>query len=237
MTGQFGTADMHMHTNISDGAANVREVLAQVARVGLDVIAITDHDRLDASLWAYEHQDDYPFEIVPGCEVTAYDAHVLAWWVTERIPMRLSLEETTQAIHEAGGVAVLAHPFHVFVEETKRGWERYRSNPQIIADGGFDGIEVVNAGNILLGANAYAKHFTRNFDVARIGNSDAHTLNVIGSAQTHFPGKTAADLRRAVDQRQTRPIGGLWPPQGFASYILNAMTGKIVYEPAEPETA
>jgi predicted metal-dependent phosphoesterase TrpH len=45
----------------------VRELLdymAQQAR--LDVIAITDHDVLDASLWAYQHRASYPFDIVPG---------------------------------------------------------------------------------------------------------------------------------------------------------------------------
>ena len=106
-----GRADIHMHTNASDGLPTAKEVLDNVAKRGhLDVMAITDHDVLDASLWAYEQRSKYTFDIIPGVEVTARGGHVLGLWVTKPIPIQLSIIETVDAIHEQGGVAILAHP-------------------------------------------------------------------------------------------------------------------------------
>jgi predicted metal-dependent phosphoesterase TrpH len=88
-----------MHTTASDGLSSVQELLNDVARRGhLNVIAITDHDTLDASLWAYEQNQRYAFDIVPGVEVSSQEGHVLALWVTHPVPMGLSLRaciETT----------------------------------------------------------------------------------------------------------------------------------------------
>jgi predicted metal-dependent phosphoesterase TrpH len=47
------------------------------AQQRLDVIAITDHDTLEASLWAYERRQNYPFDIVPGVEISIRGGHVL----------------------------------------------------------------------------------------------------------------------------------------------------------------
>src|SRR5690606_38677341 len=123
---QRGTADLHIHTSASDGYASVQAVMAHVGkRTRLDVVAITDHDVLDASLWAYEHRDEFRFDVIPGVEVTAYDAHVLGLWVTQPIPRRMSLAETVAAIHEQRGLAILAHPFELFVAP-RAAWRYYK---------------------------------------------------------------------------------------------------------------
>jgi predicted metal-dependent phosphoesterase TrpH len=111
-TQRLGRADVHMHTSASDGLPSVRELLDYVAQRGhLDVIAITDHDVLDASLEAYEQRQRYPFDIIPGVEVTSAEGHVLGLWVTCPIPMGMSLAETTAAIHEQGGNRDSSAPF------------------------------------------------------------------------------------------------------------------------------
>ena len=47
----MGLADLHMHTVYSyDGTASVPAVLARAKQVGLDVIAITDHDEIMGAL-------------------------------------------------------------------------------------------------------------------------------------------------------------------------------------------
>lgn len=225
-----GKADMHMHTNVSDGIPDVKDLLAHVSTLGLDVIAITDHDLLDASLWAYEHQDEYPFHIVPAMEVTALDAHILAWWVTEIIPADMPMEETVQAIHEAGGIAVLAHPFHIHVKESWRGFRRYGNDIELIERVGFDAIEVVNAGVVLVGANGYAKRVCRQLSVSSVGNSDAHSLAGIGSGYTEFAGDTPAALRAAIEQKQTYAGGGIWPLRAYIDYADGVRTGKVSFD-------
>ncbi|MEL6148599.1 MAG: PHP-associated domain-containing protein [Chloroflexota bacterium] len=231
MVQMTGYADMHMHTNLSDGASSVQELLDYVCRqTNLAVIAITDHDRLDASLWAYENRHRYPFDIVPGVEVTSREGHVLAWWVTERIPAGLSLEETVQAIHETGGVAVLAHPFQVQICETRKGAKRYFNDIRLIERAGFDAVEVVNAAAFPPGSNALTKVICGRLQTACVANSDAHTLNGIGSGHTLFPGCTADDLRHAIESRQTQPVGGMWSPMAYGEYFKSLMNGTISYD-------
>jgi len=57
----MGFADLHIHTIYSyDGTASVPAVLTQARKMGLDVIAITDHDEISGSLKA--------LELAPGWE-------------------------------------------------------------------------------------------------------------------------------------------------------------------------
>ena len=52
-TSALGRADLHIHTLASDGTAGVEAILDHVERrTDLDVIAITDHERIDAAVAA-----------------------------------------------------------------------------------------------------------------------------------------------------------------------------------------
>ena len=56
----MGLADLHIHTIYSyDGTTSVPAVLARAKQIGLDVIAITDHDEISGSLKARELSRDY----------------------------------------------------------------------------------------------------------------------------------------------------------------------------------
>lgn len=214
---QLGRADLHLHTTTSDGLASVQEVLECVVRRShLDVIAITDHDTLEASLWACERRGEYPFDIVPGLEITAAGGHVLGLWVTQPVPYGLSLMETTAAIHEQGGVAVLAHPFHFHIPIALRHCWRYLWQPNLLVEWGFDAVEAHNAGVITPLSNRLARRLGRQTGLAVTGSSDAHTAGAVGSGQTRFLGRTADDLRAALEMRQTIAEGHAWP---LADYL------------------
>ena len=43
------TGDLHCHTTLSDGSLGIEEVIVQAKRMGLDFLAITDHDTLSSS--------------------------------------------------------------------------------------------------------------------------------------------------------------------------------------------
>jgi predicted metal-dependent phosphoesterase TrpH len=210
MTHLSGRADLHIHTNMSDGVNSVQDVLDHVALRGdLDVIAITDHDCIDASLWAYERRNLYPFEIVPGLEVTSADGHVLALWVTEVIAAGMSLAETAAAVHAAGGVAILAHPLEPTI--SPRAFMRYFTQPTVLLQAEIDAVEVMNAGAITPGCNWLAARVFRNVAIPKVGNSDAHIATSIGSGVTRFAGRSAADLRTAIAEGQTAAEGTPWP--------------------------
>lgn len=226
----YGIADMHMHTTASDGAASVTELLDFVSNHRqLDVIAVTDHDRLDSSFWAYERRENYSFDIVPGMEVTSREGHVLAYWVTETVPANMSLEETVLAVHEQGGIAILAHPFHVHVAESLEGVKRYIHDIELIKRIGFDGVEAVNSAVVLPGANLYTKIACRSLGLAYVGNSDSHVLSSIGSGRTKFPGKTGEDYRQSILKQKTVALGGVWSPLDYYAYFKGVRNGSIQY--------
>jgi predicted metal-dependent phosphoesterase TrpH len=205
-----GRADVHMHTRFSDGLPTPRQLLDFVERKGhLDVIAITDHDVLESSLWAYDQRHQYSFSIIPGMEVTAYEGHVLGLWIERPIPAGLSVKETAAAIHEQGGLAILAHPGEPFI--AARHLLRYLRNPQVLMTWDIDAVEVFNAGTITPGNNALARRIVRDLPLPQVANSDAHTLTAIGCGRTRFMGRTAAEFRQAVMSAHTQVEGVRWP--------------------------
>ena len=53
--GARGLADMHIHSLYSDGTARIADILDHVERhTVLDVVAITDHERIDSAVRAAE---------------------------------------------------------------------------------------------------------------------------------------------------------------------------------------
>lgn len=222
MTQLSGRADLHIHTRASDGLATVREMLDAVQALGtLDVIAITDHDRIDSSLWAYERNDEYDFDIIPAMEVTNKDGHILALWVKEKIPNGMPYKDTVDAIHAQGGIAIFAHPFHIEIPDVRNGLLKrgYWRNPEILVEAGFDAIEGFNAASIIPGINVLAQYFVKRTGLPVTGGSDAHTTGSIDCGITLFPGKTEADLRQAITDGTTRVTGHKWPPQEIIKYL------------------
>jgi predicted metal-dependent phosphoesterase TrpH len=210
---ELGKADMHLHTLYSDGTASVQAVLDHVEQAtDLDVIAITDHERIDGALRAREIHaaGGYAFEVVVGEEITTRRGHVLALFITERIPALRPLAETLERIHDQGGIAIAAHPMAPLTPSLGAGSLR-RSHGAADVRQRLDAIELMNpstAGRARRVArdrlNAEELH------LPAVGNSDAHVVEGIGSAWTWFPGSTAADYRAAVVAGSTRPDGAYW---------------------------
>src|SRR2546427_1221709 len=100
-----------MHTSLNDGTATVREVLNYVRdRTDLDVISITDHDRLTGSYQAMELADEYKFEILPGCEITTLHGHLLGLFIEKPIPMWRPLDWTSPKTNNRAGRRVAVPP-------------------------------------------------------------------------------------------------------------------------------
>ena len=210
---ELAKADMHLHTLYSDGTASIQALLDHVEReTDLDVVAITDHERIDGALRAREIHaaGEYSFELVVGEEITTRRGHVLALFVTERVPALRPLGETLERIHDQGGIAIAAHPMAPLTPSLGR---RSLLAAHRAADPRhhLDAIELMNpsaAGRVRRVArdrlNAGLLH------LAPVGNSDAHVLDGVGSAWTWFPGDSAADYRAAIAARATRPDGTFW---------------------------
>ncbi len=211
--GDVGRADMHLHTLYSDGTASVQAVLDHVeARTDLDLIAITDHERIDGALRAREIHaaGSYSFELVIGEEVTTRRGHVLALFIEERVPALRPFPETLERNHDQGGIAIAAHPLAPLTPSLG-------SRSLMAAHGAadprhhLDAIELMNPS--AAGRVRRAARDRLNAEVLRlapVGNSDAHVLEGIGSGWTSFPGSGAGDYRAAIEGRTTRPGGSFW---------------------------
>lgn len=211
--GPLGKADLHLHTLYSDGTASVREVLDHVERhTDLDLVAITDHERIDGALRAREIHaaGDYSFELVVGEEITTRRGHVLALFLAERVPALRPLLETLERIHDQGGIAIAAHPMAPVTPSLGRGslLVTHRSaDPRHR----LDAIELMNPSTA--GLARRAERARLNDEVLRlpaVGNSDAHVLEGVGTAWTSFPGSTAEAYRAAIAAGRTRPEGDYW---------------------------
>jgi predicted metal-dependent phosphoesterase TrpH len=225
----FGRADLHIHTTASDGVASVLDVLNFVAEQrALNVIAITDHDTLDASLWAYERQHLYKFDIIPGVEVSSRDGHILALWVTNPIKANMSIADTVAAIHEQKGLAVLAHPFHPYIKKHSKQAMRHFRKPKGLLEAGFDALEIHNSGIAGTGSNWIAKKVAKKLGMAVTAGSDAHTLGAIGTAETIFTGSSAEDLRQALITKSTVAKGRAWSITDYVSYLKHEKQRKAM---------
>jgi len=199
MTDRLGRADLHIHTLASDGTAGVVDVLDHVERsTGLDVIAITDHERIDAALVgrAMARDRGLRFEVVVGEEVTTLGGHLLALWVERRVRPFRSLRSTIAEIHDQGGIAVPAHPL-VPYPLCAQGFALRR----LLADEPRfrpDAIEAFNPTTLGRPWHARVVRFAEEHGLPKLGNSDAHALAAIGAGYTTFPGRTAEELRAAI---------------------------------------
>lgn len=76
--------DLHTHSNRSDGTFEPAEVVRRAAELGLDVVALTDHDTTEGLEEALAAGAELGIEVVPGVELSAEhdgtSVHVLAYW-------------------------------------------------------------------------------------------------------------------------------------------------------------
>ncbi len=69
-------ADMHVHTDHSDGTQRIETVFAQAAAAGLAAVAITDHDTVDTWDEVRAAAAAHGVETLRGVELSCYDERV-----------------------------------------------------------------------------------------------------------------------------------------------------------------
>jgi predicted metal-dependent phosphoesterase TrpH len=216
-----GKADLHLHTNYSDGATTVPALLDAVAARGeLSVIAVTDHDTIAGAEAARRLAalGRYPVEVIVGEEVTTRQGHIVGLFLREAIPPGLGAAETVAAIHAQGGLAFAPHPF--FSDRPIRQRRTMDSIGNLAAALPLDAIEVENSTPFLEWANVRARRFALRHGLPMIGASDAHILAAVGKSHTCFPGHTAEDLRRAIVAGTIVPGTACYSPTDLLRYLV-----------------
>ena len=172
------SVELHAHSALSyDGRDPVEMLLEQAQAVGLDALAVTDHDEIDASLRAAQLAEDYDLIGIPGMEVTSADGHVLAIGVEDTVPSGMTFAKTLNAIRSRDGLAIVPHPF-----QSSRSGVAPNITQEALASA--DAIEVYNSRLLTGRANRKAEWFARTHDLPMTAGSDAHIAEMVGQAVT-----------------------------------------------------
>ena len=204
--------DMHTHSIYSsDSRLDPRDIVRRAKALGLDGIAITDHNAVEGAPKARDYAKEFPgFVVVRAVEVSTWDGHVLGYGVGERIPRDLSPQETVERIVAQGGVAVAAHPY--------RFWSGLGERATLGAD--FATYEVQNARTSRRG-NGRAKELATKGRKGGIGGSDGHFIDEIGRAVTILEDRFEKedDILQALASRRTRADGRNRGPKATMRYV------------------
>lgn len=99
-------ADLHLHTTASDGMLSPQELVSKASEIGLDVIAITDHDSVKGIPSALEEATNYPdLLVIPGVEINTDiprgEVHILGYCIDyHHTELNHTLEELCHSRYE-----------------------------------------------------------------------------------------------------------------------------------------
>jgi predicted metal-dependent phosphoesterase TrpH len=168
MKKDFYFCDLHCHTSVShDSPAKIENIISFAKKRGVDVIAVTDHNK------AYKG----PLlingvHIIPGSEIiTADDEHILAYFIREDIQAGLPFKEVVSRVHQQGGFASWAHPM-------RRGaFQKEEAKERMLL---VDCIESGNSMDIEENRTIITKTCDY-FSLIKTGGSDTHIEGQVGT--------------------------------------------------------
>jgi len=77
--------DLHSHSTASDGTLKPSELVKEAKGMGIDILAITDHDSVDGVDEALEEGKNSGIRVIPGIEISTYlrekELHMLAYFL------------------------------------------------------------------------------------------------------------------------------------------------------------
>jgi PHP domain len=227
----LSAAEVHAHTRASDGMVTPVELVRAAASAGLRVVCVTDHDTIPDLAEAITVGAELGVDVVRGEEVTCVfppGTHIVGLFLDKQIRMHMSAEDTVDAIHDQGGLAIVAHPFMptYFASISQRRLQTLLESRSV------DGIELRHTAPVLPGTwkrldEYYAAHRERLG--AALGAGDSHFGAAdIGRVVTVFEGSGAAGLRVSLERRTTSPRAGIRPlPPGLRARLAQQQRAMV----------
>jgi predicted metal-dependent phosphoesterase TrpH len=228
-----GRADLHIHPggDRSVREASPRRFLSALERSGLDLAALTDHDRIDFARQLISESRDRGLrvELLLGEEISTLDGHLLGLGLSSFVPPNRPLADTIAAVHDQGALAIVAHPMlptrisvHArALAELADGNARYRPDA-------LEGFNPMASWIPFHGRRVTA--FARRHGYPLVGGSDGHRAGHIGRGHTAFPGTTFEDLRRAIARGDVEGQGRPFDPPD----VLVGIIGQVVQGTVRP---
>ena len=221
-------ADLHVHSDASDGTDSPAEVMHRAALVGLDAVALTDHDTVAGHAQARQARPG-ALTLVPGmelsCRLDGHSLHMLAYLFDPGHP---ELSEQTQAIRADRELRARAMVRALIDLGVAISWE------QVAAI----------AGTGVVGRPHIARALAASGTITEPGQ--AFTRDWIGAGGRAYVDRYALDPVRAI--RLVRAAGGVtvlahpragrdWMPsdEQIAALAAVGLAGVEVFHPDQPE--
>lgn len=186
---QWLRVELHCHTIYSkDSLTTVEALLETAQRLGIDRVAITDHNSIAGALAARKLDAE---RVIVGEEIRTTEGELLAYFLQEEIPPYLSPVETIARLKAQGAFISVPHPFDL----RRSGWQP-ADLLEIIPH--VDAIEVFNSRCMLARFNEQAAGLAREHNLPATVGSDAHTLMELGRSTLRLPEFCNAEELRGV---------------------------------------
>lgn len=207
--------ELHAHTYYSHGTKvyyeglNSPESMVKAAsKLGLDGIAITDHNRIKGALEALKYSSKYGIMVIPGEEINTKDGHLIGLGINELIKPGKTVEETINRIHEQGGISIAPHPFDVKGEGIGKKAIK------------CDAIEIFNSLNLERASNRKNLKFIKKVKKPYVVGSDAHNKEMIGYSLNKVKGKTIEKVLDSIKKGKTKVVMDYIPIEVIRSWAI-----------------
>ena len=209
--------DFHVHTSRSvDAIHSPREMVKMAKKIGLDAIAITDHNRLFPSGEARHLSREFGLVVIPGIEGgnIAVQKHWIALGIGRQIASK-QIRAILTCIREDNGLSIAPHP------HTRLGFENY-------AELGFDAVESLNGSEP--GSNKKIRNVRR---IPEVAGSDSHAQLMMGFCWTEVEADgTRESVIESVRRGRCRPTGSTIPFLDFICFYPLYIHHRILRHPA-----
>jgi hypothetical protein len=219
--------ELHIHSDASpDSTEKIANIVREAKRIGLDGIALTNHNNLSAALKAAEKYSTKNFKVIPGVEITSSKGHIIALGIKTDIRSGMSPERTIRAIKKQGGVAILPHSFARYRDGVLYKTGNYANK---IADM-VHGLETVNARYSTGSSNFNARAFAELKGIPQIAGSDGHKANSIGMALTEIRSKnnSVSEILNSIRNGRTNVYDSQVPFKKLGLTKISYPTNKLI---------
>lgn len=171
-------ADFHIHTREDPHdfiRYTARELIAEAARQGFDVLALTCHNKRIHTEELRKAAEDHGILLIPGVEAAVEGRHTLLLDMPYS-RLRVRTFEHVRALKRDGGLVIAPHPFF---PAPKCLGAKLRENVDL-----FDAIEFSHFYTEAIDFNRKAVAYAQRMDIPLVGTSDCHRLWQLGTTYT-----------------------------------------------------
>ncbi len=194
--------DLHIHTTLGSACSSMTpdEMMEAALGAKLDGICVTEHNHI----WTPEQADilsqKHGLAVLRGIEVTTTGGDILVFGMESAPDRMLTPEQLRLMVDASDAVAIAAHPFRGFLlfgfGMLQMSVEDSKDNPTFSQ---VHGLEVCNS-KVTDEENDFARQVAEMMGLLKLGGSDAHTAEAVGSCVTVFDDdiSSEASLARAI---------------------------------------